>query len=144
MGGDKVLLVDDSKLLRLANERALVKAGYEVFSASDGEEALRVARESLPDVIVLDLLLPKLGGSEVLKALKLNEETSNIPVIVLSGLSKRNAEKLLQEGAEAYFEKSILELDKHSENLAIAIENVLCRYRRRQQGFSIAVRGKMG
>lgn len=144
MGGDKVLLVDDSKLQRLASECALVKAGYEVLTASDGEEALQIATEKLPDVIVLDLLLPKLSGSEVLRRLKSNSKTSDIPVIVLSGLSRRNAEKLLREGAEAYFEKSALELDKNPEKLAITIETVLCRFRRRQQGFSMAVRGSTG
>jgi CheY-like chemotaxis protein len=141
MGGDKVLLVDDSKLQRLQNEHALVKAGYEVLTAGDGEEALRVAREKLPDVIVLDLLLPKLSGSEVLRRLKSNAKTTEIPVIVLSGLSQRNAEKLMHDGAEAYFEKSALEIDKNSGKLAIAVETVLCRYRRRQQGFSMAVKG---
>jgi CheY-like chemotaxis protein len=144
MGGGKVLLVEDSKLLRLSNECALVKAGYEVLTASDGEEALRIAIEKLPDVIVLDLLLPKLGGFEVLRALKSKPKTSDIPVIVLSGLSQRNAEKLLQEGAEAYFEKSTLELDKSPEKLSIAVETVLCRYRRRQRGFSMAVKGSAG
>ena len=141
MGGDKVLLVDDSKLQRLQNEHALLKAGYEVLTAGDGEEALRLAREKLPDVIVLDLLLPKLSGSEVLRKLKSNPKTTNIPVIVLSGLSQRNAEKLIHDGAEAYFEKSALELDKNPERLALSIENALCRFRRRQQGFSMAVRG---
>ncbi len=144
MGGDKVLLVDDSKLQRLANECTLVKAGYEVLTAGDGEEALQIAREELPDVIVLDLLLPKLSGSEVLRKLKSSPKTSGIPVIVLSGLSQRNAVKLLQEGAEAYFEKAALELDKSPEKLALSIETVLCRFRRRLQGFSMAVRGSSG
>ena len=144
MGGEKVLLVDDSKLQRLANEHALLKAGYEVLTAGDGEEALRVAKEKLPDVIVLDLLLPKLSGSEVLRKLKSNPKTSGIPVIVLSGLSQRNADKLLQAGAEAYFEKAALELDKNPEKLPMSIETVLCRFRRRQQGFSMAMRGSSG
>ena len=97
----KVLLVDDSKFLRMANERALSKAGYDVSTAADGEEALRVANDKLPDVILLDMMLPKLSGPEVLRALKENPATVDIPVIVLSSLSQRNEEKLLKEGAVA-------------------------------------------
>jgi len=66
----KILLVEDSKFLRLATERALARAGYEMSSAADGEEALRLAREKLPDLILLDMLLPKVSGPDVLKALK--------------------------------------------------------------------------
>src|SRR5208283_374431 len=104
----KVLLVDDSKFLRMANERALSKAGYEVSTAGDGEEALRVANDKLPDIILLDMMLPKISGPEVLKALKGNPATMDIPVIVLTSLSQRNEERLLHEGAAAYFEKSTL------------------------------------
>jgi CheY-like chemotaxis protein len=121
----KVLLVDDSKFLRMANERALSKAGYEVSTAGDGEEALRVANDQLPDVILLDMMLPKLSGTEVLKALKASPATRDIPVIVLTSLSQKNEEKLLNEGAAAYFEKSTLDLDKNSNRLAATIETVL-------------------
>lgn len=121
----KVLLVEDSKLLRVANERALAKAGYQVSTAADGEEALRVASDKLPDIILLDMMLPKISGVEVLKGLKANPATVDIPVIVLSSLSQMNEEKLLSEGAAAYFEKSTLELDKNSNCLADKIERVL-------------------
>ena len=121
----KVLLVEDSKFLRMANERALSKAGFEVSTAADGEEALKVAGDKLPDIILLDMLLPKLSGPDVLKALKANPATKDIPVIVLTSLSQKNEEKLLSEGAAAYFEKSTLELDKSSDRLAAAVETVL-------------------
>jgi CheY-like chemotaxis protein len=121
----KVLLVDDSKFLRMANERALSKAGFQVSTAADGEEALQVANNQLPDIILLDMMLPKLTGPEVLKALKGNPATMAIPVIVLTSLSQRNEEKLLHEGAAAYFEKSTLELDKSSDRLAATVETVL-------------------
>ena len=65
-----LLLVEDSKLLRVANARVLTKAGYNVISAEDGEKALGLAQECLPDLILLDMLLPKLGGPQVLEALK--------------------------------------------------------------------------
>src|SRR6266496_3528196 len=125
MSHSKVLLVEDSKFLRIANERALARAGYEVSSAGDGEEALRVSHDKLKDIILLDMLLPKLSGPEVLKALKSNPVTMAIPVIVLTSLSQRNEEKLLHDGAAAYFEKQSLDLDKNSDRLAATVETVL-------------------
>ncbi|HWZ83999.1 MAG TPA: response regulator [Terriglobales bacterium] len=130
----KVLLVEDSKFLRLANERVLTKAGYRVTVAPDGEEALRVARKELPDVILLDMMLPKLSGPEVLRKLKESPATSSIPVIVLTSLSQRNEEKLIQEGAAAYFEKSALDLDKNSDRLAATVESVLHRISLQKRG----------
>jgi len=127
----KVLLVDDSKFLRVANERALSRAGFEVSTAADGEEALKVANDKHPDIILLDMMLPKLSGPEVLKALKQNPATQDIPVIVLTSLSQKNAEKLISEGAAAYFEKSGLELEKSS--LAAAVEAVLKRVNREKE-----------
>jgi CheY-like chemotaxis protein len=123
----KVLLVEDSRLLRMANERALAKAGYQVSTAADGEEALQAANDKHPDVILLDLLLPKISGPDVLKALKLNPATMHIPVIVLTSLSQKNEDKLLQEGAAAYFEKSTLDLDKSSDRLADTVAGVLTK-----------------
>jgi len=127
IANSKVLLVEDSKFLRMANEHALSRAGYLVSTAADGEEALRVAQDNLPDVILLDMLLPKISGPEVLKALKVNPATMNIPVIVLTSLSQKNEEKLLHEGAAAYFEKSALQLDKSSDLLAAVVATVLRR-----------------
>ena len=126
----KVLLVEDSKFLRLANERALSKAGFLVSTAADGEEALRVANEKLPDIILLDMMIPKISGPEVLKSLKVTAATKDIPVVVLTSLSQKNEEKLIHEGAEAYFEKSSLELDKNSDRLAATVTTVLTRVKR--------------
>ena len=66
---ETILLVEDSKFLRLATERILTKAGYRVICAGDGDEALVLAGSSVPDLIVLDMLLPKLSGPEVLRSL---------------------------------------------------------------------------
>ncbi len=123
----KVLLVDDSKFFRMANEHALSKAGFEVSAAADGEEALQVVNDKLPDIILLDMMLPKMSGPDVLKALKANPATMDIPVIVLTSLSQKNEEKLLSEGAAAYFEKSTLGLDKSSDRLMATVETVLGR-----------------
>jgi CheY-like chemotaxis protein len=103
-----ILRVEDSKFLRVATERILTRAGYQVICAGDGDEALVQAGSSLPDLIVLDMLLPKLSGPEVLRSLKKNDLTAHIPVVVLSSLSQNNGPKLVQEGADAFIEKGSL------------------------------------
>jgi DNA-binding response OmpR family regulator len=120
-----ILLIEDSKLLRVTNARALVKAGYEVISAGDGEAGLRSAQETIPDLILLDMLLPKITGLDVLKDLKSDARTKDIPVIVLSGLSQANEGRLMQEGAAAFFKKSEKTLDNDSADLIEAVRGVL-------------------
>jgi len=128
----KILLVEDSKLLRLTNERTLVKAGYDVISAEDGEEALRCAKEHRPDLILLDLLLPKISGLEVLNRLKHNRDTAKIPVVALSGLSEKNRQKLLDAGADDYLEKNSVITDKGDSRLPKILEEVICRINRKR------------
>jgi CheY-like chemotaxis protein len=103
-----ILVVDDNRQLQIAFKKILTSAGYRVQLASDGEEGLRMAQNSMPDIIVLDMLLPKLGGVEVLRSLKSDKATEQIPVIALSGLPNSNEAKLLREGAVSYLEKSRL------------------------------------
>jgi CheY-like chemotaxis protein len=104
-----ILLVEDSKFLRMANARALGRAGFRVITANDGEEALKVVIDDRPDLILLDMLLPKMGGVEVLRALRNNPGTSKTPIVVITGLAKSNESKLKSEGADGFFEKSKLE-----------------------------------
>ena len=98
----KILLVEDSKFLRLATGRALARAGYAMSFAGDGDEALLMASEMRPDLILLDMMLPKMSGLEVLKALKKEPATEAIPVVVLTGLSQANAERLRGEGPSPF------------------------------------------
>jgi CheY-like chemotaxis protein len=121
----KVLLVEDSKFLRVATERALTRAGYEVSTAVDGEAALQVARAKMPDLILLDLLLPKMPGLEVLRALKSDPATARIAVVVLSGMSGKNAERLRQDGAFAFLGKEELALDRGSQALLGAMAKIM-------------------
>jgi DNA-binding response OmpR family regulator len=97
----KILLVEDNQLTRMAGERSLAKAGYTVVSAKDGEEALEIAGHDMPDLVLLDMMLPKLSGPEVL-----NPATAHVPVIVLTGLSQKNEARLLEDGAAAFVEKT--------------------------------------
>jgi CheY-like chemotaxis protein len=120
----KVLLVEDSKFLRVATERALTAAGHQVVTAVDGQEVLRLARENNPDLILLDILLPKLPGPEVLKALKKDPATAAIPVMMLTSLSQKNAAQLQKDGAAGYFEKSDLMLGAGPASLVAAVEKI--------------------
>jgi twitching motility two-component system response regulator PilH len=121
----RILLIEDSKFQRIASGRALVKAGYSVIHAGDGEEGLRAARENIPDLILLDMMLPKVSGLDVLRALKLDVLVKRIPVIVLSGLGQANDAKLLKEGAAAFLMKSERAWEDNSAVLIQAIERVL-------------------
>ena len=120
-----ILLVEDNRFLQLATERVLTKARYKVISVCDGEQALRSAHRDLPDLILLDMMLPKMTGPQVLEALKRDPATSHIPVIVLSSLSKKNETKLVLAGAAAYFEKSEKMWERNSAGLLQLIENVM-------------------
>jgi CheY-like chemotaxis protein len=83
------------------------------------------ARERAPNLILLDMMLPKLDGLGVLRALKNNPQTANIPVIVLTGLGQQNEERLKKEGAAAFFTKSDSLLADNLNSLLHVIERVL-------------------
>jgi CheY-like chemotaxis protein len=121
----KILLVEDSKFLRMATERALTAAGYEVVSAGDGEQALVLAREHFPSLVLLDVMLPKMSGLDVVKALKKDPATASIPVMMLTGLSQKNAIQMEKDGASCFFEKSDSMLGKGPESLVAAVDRIL-------------------
>jgi CheY-like chemotaxis protein len=121
----KVLLIEDSKFQRTANGRALIRAGYDVVYAADGDEGLGAARENSPDLILLDMMLPKVSGLDVLRALKADALVKHIPVVVLSGLGRANEAKLLKEGAAAFLMKSTESFEKNSSALIPALQNLL-------------------
>lgn len=121
----KVLVVEDSKFLRASTTRVLAKAGYEVVCAGDGEEALRLARQQMPELILLDVMLPKITGPDVLKALKKDAVTATIPVMMLTSLSQKNATALEKDGAAGFYEKSETMLGAGADSLLAAIEKML-------------------
>ena len=118
--------------IRRANESALLKAGYEVITAEDGETALQMARERHPDLILLDMILPKMGGPEVLRHLKEEAGTAKIPVVVVSSLSEKNRERLIEAGAEDYLEKNDIMLEHGQNLLPKMLENIICRINRKR------------
>ena len=107
----KVVVADDDRMFRKAAETTLRRQGYTVATASDGEEALQLIRSERPDIIVLDLIMPKLQGFDVLRILKQDTLTSAIPVIVLSSLTQeQDKQEALDLGAVAYFNKAAFSL----------------------------------
>ena len=107
----RILVAEDDRFLRKAAEMALKRQGYTVLTAADGEEALRAARSVLPDLILLDLIMPKVNGFDVLQALKKEAPTAKIPVIVMSNLGQdRDVQQAMGAGAAAYFIKTDLSL----------------------------------
>ena len=85
--GKRIVLAEDDRFLRRACETGLLKQGYTVIPACDGEEALQAIRAQLPDLILLDLVMPKMTGMEVLRSLKSEEATRKIPVLILTNSS---------------------------------------------------------
>jgi CheY-like chemotaxis protein len=128
----RVLLVEDSKFIRIENESALRQAGHDVICAEDGESALELAREQKPDVVLLDLILPKMSGLEVLHHLKREADTAGIPVVIVSSLTGKNRQKLMDEGAEDYLEKNAMMPMRGVNLLPKMLENVMCRVRRKR------------
>lgn len=120
----KILVIEDSRLMQLALSRLLGRAGHDVIAIGDGREGLRRARETNPDMILLDMMLPTLDGTSVLRLLKQDPLTRSIPVVVLSGLSQKNEQKLKQSGAAGYIEKSVLDLNGDSSPLLSALNDL--------------------
>ncbi|MFH1226186.1 MAG: response regulator [bacterium] len=103
----KVLLIEDDTFLSGLYATKFGMEGFEVYSATDGEAGLKLAKEKSPDVILLDIILPVKDGFEVLAALKKDPATKMTPVILLTNLSqKEDAEKGLKQGAVDYLIKA--------------------------------------
>jgi DNA-binding response OmpR family regulator len=103
----KILIVEDDPLLTKMYTTKFITEGFEVASAADGEEGLSKATANHPDFIILDVMMPKLSGIDMLSRLRATEIGKNIPVIVLSNLSQEEeAKKALALGAKEYLIKA--------------------------------------
>ena len=113
----RILIIDDEKDMRVYLGTLFRKAGYETETASDGDEGLKLASSFEPDLITLDILMPKQSGIKMYRELKSDDTLKGIPVIILSGVSKRtflrSQEALTEFGGnkipepEAYIEKPV-------------------------------------
>ena len=104
----KILVVDDEELNRSLMEAMLLPLGYEVIFAKDGVEALEVVKESSPDVILLDIMMPKMDGYEVARRLKEDEATKIIPIVMVTALKEvGDRVKALEAGATDFLTKPV-------------------------------------
>lgn len=113
MKDTRILLIEDDQFLRRACEVGLKKKGFDVTTACDGEEGLGKARAESFDLILMDLLMPKLSGMETLEALKKDEQTRGVPVVILSNSSlEADMQGAMNLGAAGYMVKATLSLNE--------------------------------
>lgn len=123
--GSKIVMADDDKMLIDMYKERLELAGYVVTICRNGEEALAKVREVKPDIIMLDIMMPKVNGYETLASLKSDPQTKDIPVIMLSALMRDlNREKAVEAGADDYLIKS----EAMPSDVITKIEQVLVKY----------------
>lgn len=118
----KILIVDDEEpILRMYGEAL---TGHEVITAGNGTEALEMAEKEMPDLILLDIIMPQENGLDVLEKLKDNKETSSIPVMMLTNLPEEaSADKARSLGAKEYFVKAQFEPEKLASKVNEVLEN---------------------
>ena len=125
----KILIVEDDPLIARLYQKAFAFEGYDVAVAHDGEEGLKKTAEDKPVLILLDIMMPKMHGFEVMDRLKANEETKKIPVVVLTNLaSPRDAETALSKGAVKYIVKS----EYQPKQIVEMVKEILAGYTREE------------
>jgi len=121
MAKKRILVIEDVPEVLRGLVIRLERAGYEVITATDGEEGLRKARDLSPDLVLLDLMLPKMDGYKVCRLLKFDEEYQHIPVLILSARAmERDKARGFETGADAYITKPY-----DSKTLLTTIERLL-------------------
>jgi DNA-binding response OmpR family regulator len=109
----KIVCAEDDKLISTSLIEGFKAAGFEAIPAYDGEEALAKIRESKPDVVLLDIMMPKLDGLGVVWEMKANPETAEVPVVMLTNLSdSATVSKILEAGIMDYLLKSEQTIDQ--------------------------------
>jgi len=118
----KILIVEDEPVFRLIYRGVLEKEGYEVLEAEDGVQGLKLIKQEMPDLVLLDLILPRMTGYEVLDKIRADNSVRKIPVIVLSVLGgEENVEKALGLGVCQYRVKG----DSSPTNILSVIKDML-------------------
>jgi CheY-like chemotaxis protein len=117
----RVLVADDTRTVRIMVRDMLLEAGFEVLEAVDGLETMRRVRDDHPDLLLLDLLMPKMTGFDVLRELRKDTRVREIPVLVMSGVYKEDIVTFLQKlGARGFIDKETLK-----DNLIFRVNAVL-------------------
>ncbi len=124
MDGNKILIIEDDRFLSSILKTRLEKEGFSVAQAFDGEEGLNALKQNKPDLILLDLIMPKKSGFEVLEAVSLDPELNRIPVMIASNLGQdSDIQKAKSMGAVEYYVKVRTSIDE----LAQLVKNVIQR-----------------
>jgi len=119
----KILFIEDESALQKTFGEILSQEGYEMIPALDGETGLKMAKTKKPDLILLDLILPKVHGFDVLRQLKEDPETKEIPVIVLTNLEGiGDVDKAIGLGATTYLVKAQYTLEEVLEKIKKALQ----------------------
>jgi len=115
----KILFIEDDPVLQKTLGQKLKAEGFEVFSAFNGNDGLKLAQKEQPDLILLDLILPQKGGIEFLKELRENEKTKDILVVVLTNVSRETEkiQQILELGIKGYLVKSEYSLEEIVEKI---------------------------
>lgn len=109
----RILVIEDDPSLQKVLQEFLTADGFEPIEAMDGEKGAELAKKDIPDLILLDIILPKKDGYEVLKELKEDQKTKNIPIILLTNLgSPADVEKAIKLGATTYLTKADYKLEE--------------------------------
>jgi CheY-like chemotaxis protein len=117
-----ILFIEDEAALQKTFGDLLRKEGYQMVSALDGEQGLKLSKEIKPDLILLDLILPKIHGFEVLRQLKADPQTKDIPIIILTNLEGINdIDKAIELGATTYLVKAQYSLEEVLEKIKKAL-----------------------
>ena len=120
----KIVVAEDDKLISNSLCEALKSAGHEPTPAYDGEEAVAKAKEVMPDIMLLDIMMPKLDGISVLWEIKADQATSKIPVVVLTNIGDvETISKIVEAGAVDYLLKS----DQSVDDIIQKVKDVLAR-----------------
>jgi DNA-binding response OmpR family regulator len=124
MPGSQILIIEDDRFLSSILKGRLEKEGFTVLQAFDGEEGLSVLRQGRPDLILLDLIMPKMSGFEVLQAISSDPELNTIPVMIASNLGQdSDIQKAKELGAIDYYVKVRTSIDE----LAQIVKNIVAR-----------------
>ena len=128
MPGERVLVIDDSPTILKVVQLVLTKAGYEVALAADGEEGIERARELLPDLVLLDFVMPKLNGYQVCRAFGESEQLKHVPVVLMSAKGDQVGERFVKVmGIVDYITKTF-----SPESITAVVEHTLTKYRNKR------------
>jgi DNA-binding response OmpR family regulator len=124
--GAKILLVEDDPMVVRMYQRKFANEGYNLALAFNGEEGLTAIKKERPDLILLDVMMPKMSGLEMLKIVKADAQYKNLPIVMLTNLGDRaeDVEKCKEFGAEDYWVKANMKLD----DIILKVKEILKKY----------------